>query len=79
MSNPAYLRDATTLLSRSSGETERRMAFVRLAQALLPQDSGYAVSPTHGMTGKTPPSTIVERYAAGADKASNFLQSLVPQ
>jgi len=79
MSNPAYLRDATTFLSKTSGETERRMAFIRVAQAVLPNKSGYYASPTGGATGKTPPATIMERAYGGLDKASNFLLNFVPQ
>jgi hypothetical protein len=72
MSNPEYLRDATTFLNTANGEAVRRMAMWRVAKAVLPSDQwAWDAKDKNAGTGKTPPKTIVERVDRAAGQATD--------
>ena len=72
MSNPDYLRDATTFLNPANGEAVRRMAMWRVAKAVLPSDQWSWDKPDDNKgTGKTPPKTIMQRVDRAAGEATD--------
>ena len=83
MTNPNYLRDATTFMDPSKGEAERRMAMWRVAKAVLPSDSWQINPPSDNKgTGKTPPKTIEDRARQATDayfQGSEFLNRALTQ